>query len=98
MQSEDQYLERTVDLVAKIRAMREAAEKEMNRFTRIADYEVRCGIGQKPKDEVVPDRTARWPSPGRGSPKKAAVKAGMSQASIAFGSDSAERGEGGEDA
>jgi hypothetical protein len=97
MQSEDQYLERTVDLLAKIRAMREAAEKEMNRFTRIADYEVRCGIGQKPKDEVVPDRTARWPSPGRGRSKKAAEKAVMFQASIAFGSGSGER-DGGEDA
>jgi hypothetical protein len=98
MQSEDQYWERTVDLVAKIRAMREAAEKEMNRFTRIADYEVRRGIGQRPKEDVCPDRTARWPSPRRGRSKKAAARAGMSQASIAFGSDSAERGDDGEDA
>jgi hypothetical protein len=49
MQSEDQYLERTPDLVAKVRAMREAAEKEMNCFTRIADYDVRRVAGQKPK-------------------------------------------------
>ena len=37
MQSEDQYAERTPDLVTKIRAMREAAEKEMNRFTRVTE-------------------------------------------------------------
>jgi hypothetical protein len=29
MQSEDQYLERTPDLVVKVRAMREAADREM---------------------------------------------------------------------
>ncbi len=31
MLNEDQYMERTPDLVAKVRKMREAAEKEMNR-------------------------------------------------------------------
>jgi hypothetical protein len=98
MQSEDQYLERTVDMVTKIRAMREAAEKEMNRFTRIADYEVRHGIGQKPKGEVVPDRTAPRPSPVRGRSKKAAKRPGMPQASIAFEPVPGERREGGEDA
>jgi hypothetical protein len=97
MQSEDPYLERAADLVAKIRAMREAAEKEMNRFTRIADYEVRHGIGQKPKEEVVPDRTAPRPSPTCGRSKKTAAKPGMSQASLGFGSVAAERGDGGED-
>jgi hypothetical protein len=95
MQSEDQYLERTVDLVAKIRAMREAAEKEMNRFTRIADYEVRRGIGQKPKEEVVPDRTARRPSPARGRSKNAAAKPEVSQTSITFEPVPGERREGG---
>ncbi len=34
MQNDDQYMERTPDLIAKVRQMREAAEKEMNRFTR----------------------------------------------------------------
>jgi hypothetical protein len=47
MASEDQYMERTPDLVAKIRAMREAADKQMNRFTRVADYDVRRVVGQK---------------------------------------------------
>ena len=49
MLNEDQYMERTPDLVAKVRKMREAAEKEMNRFTRVADYDVRRVVGQKPE-------------------------------------------------
>ena len=50
MLNEDQYTERTPDLIAKVRQMREAAEKEMNRFTRLADYDVRRVIGQKTSD------------------------------------------------
>jgi hypothetical protein len=50
MQSDDQYMERTPDIIAKVRQMREAAEKEMNRFTRLADYDVRRGVGQKTPD------------------------------------------------
>ena len=50
MLNEDQYIERTPDLVAKVRAMRVAAEKEMNRFTRVADYDVRRVVGRKPKE------------------------------------------------
>ena len=45
MLNEDQYLERTPDLVAKVRAMRKVAEKEMNRFTRVADYDLRRVVG-----------------------------------------------------
>ena len=54
MQNEDQYMERTPDLIAKVRQMREAAEKEMNRFTRLADYDVRRVVGQKPADAAEP--------------------------------------------
>jgi hypothetical protein len=50
MLNEDQYMERTPDLIAKVRQMREAAEKEMNRFTRLADYDMRRVVGQKPAD------------------------------------------------
>ncbi len=63
MQSEDQYMERTSDLISKIRKMREAAEKEMNKFTRVADYDVRRVFGQKPKvatdasENAVPAKT-----------------------------------------
>jgi hypothetical protein len=55
MQSEDQYMERTPDLIAKVRQMREATEKEMNRFTRLADYDVRRVVGQKPANAAEPD-------------------------------------------
>ena len=54
MQNDDQYMERTPDLIAKVRQMREAAEKEMNRFTRLADYDVRRAVGQKPADVAEP--------------------------------------------
>ncbi len=63
MSSEDQYMERTPDLIAKVRQMREAAEKEMNRFTRLADYDIRRVVGQKPTEnpqaaiEFSPDAT-----------------------------------------
>ena len=63
MQSEDQYLERTPDLVAKVRAMRQAAEKEMNRFTQFSDYDVRRVVGQKPKEPVASGQTATNPEP-----------------------------------
>jgi len=49
MLSEDQYMERTSDLVVKVRKVREAADKEMNRFTRVADYDARHSVGKKPK-------------------------------------------------
>jgi len=54
MLNEDQYMERTPDLIAKVRQMREVAEKEMNRFTRLADYDVRRVVGQKPADAGEP--------------------------------------------
>ncbi len=56
MPSENQYEERTPDLITKIRMMREAAEKEMDRFTCVADYDVRRVVGQKPN--VAPDASA----------------------------------------
>ena len=71
MQGEDQYVERTPDLITKIRAMREAAEKEMNRFTRVADYDVRRVIGQKPKVSPVSAAVER---PKRSTAKSASVQ------------------------
>jgi hypothetical protein len=97
MQSEDQYVERTPDLVARIRAMREAAEKEMNRFTHVADYDVRRVVGQKPKVstisvEIVP------PAPVAERPKKSAAKSAPAQTAIEFAPAPAERGDDGENA
>jgi hypothetical protein len=57
MQSEDQYIERTPDLVAKIRKLRETAEKEMNRFTCLSDYDVRRVVGQGPRTAPVSTET-----------------------------------------
>jgi hypothetical protein len=95
MQSEDQYLERTPDLVAKVRAMRQAAEKEMNRFTCVADYDVRHVIGQKPKAAPVPAETLPA-SPANERPRKSAAKSALAQASLEFAPAPAERGDGGE--
>ena len=61
MLHDDQYLERTPDLVAKIRKLREAAEKEMNQFTRVADYDVRHVVGQKPKTSPISDESGTLP-------------------------------------
>ena len=97
MHSEDQYAERTPDLVAKIRAMREAAEKEMNRFTRVADYDVRRVIGQKPKASPVSLETAP-PSPVGARPKKSTAKSAIAQTSIEFAPAPAELGDYGENA
>ena len=96
MQSEDQYVERTPDLIAKIRALREAAEKEMNRFTRVADYDVRRVVGQKPKDSPVSLETVA-PSTGERM-KKSGSKSSTVQTSIHFAPAPAERSEDGEGA
>lgn len=93
MQSEDQYLERTPDLVARIRALRVAAEKEMNRFTRVADYDVRRVVGQKPKAAPVPVETVPL-SPAGERPKKSAAKSSTAQTSIEFAPAPAEHGDG----
>jgi Spy/CpxP family protein refolding chaperone len=50
MLNEDQYMDRTPDLIAKVRQMREGAEKEMNRFTRLADYDMSRVVSQKTSD------------------------------------------------
>lgn len=90
MQSEDQYIERTPDLVAKVRAMREAVEKEMNRFTRVADYDVRRVSGQKPKAVVVSGEILP-PSPASERPRKSATKSALAQASLEFAPAPVER-------
>jgi hypothetical protein len=97
MLNEDQYMERTPDLVAKIRKMREAAEKEMNRFTRIADYDVRRVVGQKPKTSPVSSETVP-PSPANERRKKIARTASSTQASIEFSPAPGERDDAEEDA
>ncbi len=95
MQSEDQYLERTPDLVAKIRAMRVAAEKQMNRFTRVADYDVRRVVGQMPKAPPVSNETV-LPSPPEDRPRKSSAKSVTTQTAIEFSPSPTEHGDDGE--
>jgi hypothetical protein len=92
MQTEDQYLDRTPDLVARVRAMREAADKEMDRFTRVADYDVRRVVGQGPKASPVSGETAP-PPPTPERPKKSTSKSATTQTSIEFAPAPAERGD-----
>ena len=97
MHTEDQYLDRTPDLVAKVRAMREAADREMDRYTRVADYDVRRVVGQGPKASPVSAETAA-PAPAVERSKKSSAKSASVQASIEFAPAPAERGEDGEGA
>jgi len=75
MHTEDSPIERTSDLVTKIRALREQAEKDMNRFTNVADYDVRRVTGKKSKPE------ADAPPPDTGKKKRGKK---TDQASIDF--------------
>lgn len=94
MLNEDQYLERTPDLVAKVRAMRKAAEKEMNRFTRVDDYDVRRVVGHGPKPVPVSAETVAQ-SPASERPKKAGAKSTFTQPVLDFPPAPAERGDDG---
>ena len=97
MLHDDQFMERTPDLVAKTRKLREAAEKEMNKFTRVADYDVRRVVGRKPKTTPVSEEKPS-PSPDGEHTKKPAAKFATAQASIDFSPASAERNDRGENA
>lgn len=97
MLGEDQYIERTADIAAKVRAMREAAQKEMNRFTRLSDYDVRCVMGHGPKPAPVPAEVAAA-SPSSERHKKSAQKSVSVQAALEFTSASVEQGDNGESA
>lgn len=97
MLNEDQYMERTPDLIAKVRAMREAAQKEMNRFTRVADYDVRRVVGNGPTPGSASVETAP-PPPAGARTKKRATPPPSAQASIEFAPVPAECADTGEDA
>ena len=97
MQTEEEYMERTPDLVVKIRAMREAAERQMNRFTRVSDYDVRRIVGQGPKAAPVSDEAVAHSSAQKRT-KKGAAKSETGQTAMDFPPAPAERGDDGEDA
>lgn len=92
MQSEEQYMERTPDLVAKIRKLREAAEKEMNRFTSLSDYDVRRVVGQRPRTAPVSAETVSA-SAADGRPKRSSGRPSTTQTSIEFSPAPAESGD-----
>jgi hypothetical protein len=91
MHIDDSPLERTADLVAKIRALREQAEKEMDRFTSVADYDVRRVVGHGLKDAPVPGETVAS-SPAAKRAKKGAAKSVTDQTSMDFPPAPAEGG------
>ncbi|WP_035351558.1 hypothetical protein [Edaphobacter aggregans] len=95
MQGEDQYMERTPDLVAKIRKLREAAEKEMNRFTCLSDYDVRRVVGHGLMTAPVTTETVSA-SVTESRPKRTAAKPATTQTSIEFSPAPAESGDNGE--
>lgn len=43
----EQYIDRSIDLVARVRAAKEAAQREMEKFGDISEYEIRKIYGQK---------------------------------------------------
>jgi hypothetical protein len=90
--NDDQYLERTPDHVAKVRAMREAAEKQMNRFTCLADYDARRVVGHGPKPAPVSAETAS-PSQASERSKKASAKPASNQPALDFPPAPVERGD-----
>ena len=92
MQSENQYMERTPDLVTKIRKLREAAEKQMNRFTCVADYDLRRVVGHGSKSVPVSDETVS-PSSVSVRPKKSATKPITNQVQIEFAPAPAKQGD-----
>jgi hypothetical protein len=95
MQIDDPF-ERTSDLISKIRKLREAAEKEMNKFTGLADYDVRRVVGQKPKAKPVQEETPPVASAG-GRARKKTDKPSLTQTAIEFSPAPAEPGDDGED-
>ena len=91
MHIEDSPLERTPDLIAKIRALRAQAEKEMDRFTCADDYDVRRVVGHGPKSTPVSDETVASSSAAKRA-KKGAAKSVTDQTSMDFPPAPAERG------
>ena len=97
MQSDDRYIERTPDQVAKVRALREAAMKEMNRFTRLTDYDARSVTSHGPKPAPVSAETVA-PAPAAERPKKSAGRSASAQPTLEFPPAPGEHGDDGDGA
>ncbi|MGA8940324.1 MAG: hypothetical protein WB439_14270 [Acidobacteriaceae bacterium] len=96
MLNEDQYIERTPDLIAKVRQMRKAAERQMDRFTCVDDYDLRRVVGQGPKAAPVSSKTPALSSAPKHT-KKGAARSATNQTSMDFPTAPAERGAKSED-
>ena len=81
IKDESQYLERTPDLVAKVRAVREEMQKLMDRLTRVEDYDVCRCVGHGPKPQPAPEKILT--SSPSGKPVKPSVV--QEQTAIEFG-------------
>ena len=92
MQLDDSSLDRTPDLISKIRKLREVAEKEMNRFTSAADYDVRRVVGQKSRTEV-PAQVATSVATVGARAKKRTAKESADQTVIEFSPAPQEHGD-----
>jgi len=91
MHMEDSLIERTPDLIAKIRALRQQAEKKMDQFTCMADYDMRRVVGHGPKPATVSNEAVA-PSPAAKRAKKGAAKSVTDQTSMDFPPAPTERG------
>lgn len=63
---QEQYMDRSFDLVARVRAAREAAQHEMEAFGDVSEYEIRKIYGQRTDityDDVLPKKDEEKPSP-----------------------------------
>lgn len=47
-----QYLESSIDMVARVRAAKEAAQRKMETFGHVSEYEIRKIYGQKKEPET----------------------------------------------
>ncbi len=69
------YDDRSPDLIARVRKMREAAECRMNAFGKIADYDVRKVVGHKSQASQQPaEATAATPQQSAKEEKLATSK------------------------
>lgn len=93
MKHDDPYVDRSADLIAKVRKLREVAQRQMDQFTCVADYDVCRLVGQKP-----PNSTEASPIATDTSLKDRKRKLRDAQGIIAFSPLSSQSGEKGEGA
>jgi hypothetical protein len=63
MNVQDQYEDRTPDLIERIRKMREAAQREMDKFGDPAGYDTRIIVGRKKSTAESPAHPAEGTEP-----------------------------------